>query len=240
MADELGKSYQPPVTVARASQDSPYQETESMSMTHAPNTEELLARVARGDDEARGQLLHRHRARLRRMIALRLDPRLRRRVDPSDVLQESLAEADRKLSDYAGRRPLPFYPWLRQLAWECLVRLHRRHVQAGRRSVRREDPAGPGLSDSSALALAERLAARSSTASAPLRRQELRERLHKALGQLAEADREVLVLRFLEDLSTRELAAVLGVGESAVKMRQLRALQRLRDLLGDDLAEELR
>src|SRR5438477_511720 len=105
-----------------------------MLSTHEPDTEQLLARVARGDDSARGLLLQRHRARLRRMIALRLDPRLRARVDPSDVLQESLAEADQKLSDYARRRPLPFYPWLRQLAWECMTRLHRRHIQAGRRS----------------------------------------------------------------------------------------------------------
>ena len=73
-----------------------------------------------------------------------------------------------------------------------------------------------------------------------MRRRELRDRLHEALGRLAEADREVLVLRFLEDLSTRELAAVLSISDSAVKMRQLRALQRLRNLLGDELAEELR
>ncbi len=210
-----------------------------MLSTHEPDTEQLLAQVVQGDDKARGLLLQRHHDRLRRMIALRLDPRLRRRVDPSDVLQESLAEADRKLSDYARSRPLPFYPWLRELAWETMARLHRRHIQASRRSVRREEAAGPALPDSSAFALAERLVARSGNVSGSLRRQELRTRLHDALGQLGDADREVLVLRFLEDLSTREVAAVMRISESAVKMRQLRALQRLRDLLGDDLAEEL-
>src|SRR5437868_11122394 len=100
-----------------------------MPKMREPDTEQLLARLAQGDEEARGLLLQRHRARLRCMIDLRLDPRLRRRVDPSDVLQESLAEADRKLSDYARSRPLPFYPWLRELAWECMARLHRRHIQ---------------------------------------------------------------------------------------------------------------
>jgi RNA polymerase sigma-70 factor (ECF subfamily) len=227
------------VTFSRALQGSIYREIDIMTATHEPDTEELLARVARGDDEARGPLLKRHQARLRRMIDLRLDPRLRRRVAPSDVLQESLAEADQKLADYARRRPLPFYPWLRQLAWECMVRLYRRHIQARRRSVRREEVVGSGLPDSSVLALAERLAARSGNASDALRRRELQGRLYEGLGRLAEADREVLVLRFLEDLSTRELAEVLQVSESAVKMRQLRALQRLRDLLGDDLAEDL-
>jgi RNA polymerase sigma-70 factor (ECF subfamily) len=210
-----------------------------MTATHEPDTEQLLDRIAAGDPAAPGLLLQRHRGRLRQMVALRLDQRLRRRIDPSDVVQESLAEAAAKLADYARRRNLPFYAWLRQITWEALVRLHRRHIRAGRRSVRREREEAPGLPDESAHQLAARLAARAGSPSAGLRQAELRERLHAALGRLAEADREVLVLRYLEDLSTRELAAVLGLSESAVKMRQLRALRRLRDLLGDDLAEDL-
>jgi RNA polymerase sigma-70 factor (ECF subfamily) len=206
-----------------------------MTSLSQADTEELLRLVARGDRAARGPLLQRHSGRLRRMIDLRLDPRLRARVDPSDVLQESLAEADRKLSDYARRRPLPFYPWLRRLAWEHLAQLHRRHVRARRRSVRREEP--PQLPDESCLRLADRLAARGSSPSAGLRRDELRGRVQGALARLGEADREVLVLRYLEDLAPREIAAVLGVTEAAVKMRQLRALQRLRELLGDEVEE---
>jgi RNA polymerase sigma-70 factor (ECF subfamily) len=202
-----------------------------------PDTEQLLERVARGDDSARGQLLQRHRARLRQMIAIRLDRRLRARLAPSDVLQEALADADQKLTDFAQRRPLPFYPWLRRLAWERLVQLHRRHLQAGRRSVTREQRVLP-LPDGSARQLADCLAARGSSPSARLRQHELRDRLYTALARLGERDREVLVLRYLEELSTAELAAVLGLTEAGVKTRQLRALQRLRDLLGDDLAED--
>jgi RNA polymerase sigma-70 factor (ECF subfamily) len=210
----------------------------SMTATHDPDTEQLLCRVAQGDNAARGRLLERHRQRLRQMIAVRLDRRLQARLDPSDVLQETLAEADQKLSDYA-RRPLPFYPWLRGLAWECLVRLHRQHVRAGKRSVCREEPHGLTLPDESAHELADQLAAKGSNPSARLRHDELRRRLHEALDRLRESDREVLVLRYLEHLSTREMAAVLGLSEAGVKTRQLRALQRLRDLLGNDLAEEL-
>jgi DNA-directed RNA polymerase specialized sigma24 family protein len=58
-------------------------------------------------------------------------------VDPSDVVQDALANAASRLDDYLRDRPLPFYPWLRQLAWDQLVRLHHRHVAAGRRSLRR-------------------------------------------------------------------------------------------------------
>lgn len=203
-----------------------------------PDTEQLLQRYAQGDPAAEGLLLQRHRARLREMIALRLDRHLRARVDPSDVLQEALTDAAHKLADYARQRPLPFYPWLRQLAWARIVQLHRRHVRAAKRSVLREQAALP-LPDESADQLAERLFARSSSPSARLHRAERRHRVQAALARLSDCDREVLVLRYLEHLSTREIAAILGLAEAGAKTRQLRALQRLRDLLGDDIAEDM-
>src|SRR4051794_11198000 len=106
-----------------------------------PDTELLLDRAAGagGDADARNRLLQRHRDRLKRMVAVRSDPRLAARVDPSDVVQEALADAAGKLDGYLRDRPLPFYPWLRRLAAERLVALHRRHVQARRRSVTREE-----------------------------------------------------------------------------------------------------
>jgi RNA polymerase sigma-70 factor (ECF subfamily) len=76
---------------------------------------ELLQAAAKGDDDARQRLLARHRGRLRQMVAVYLDHRLAARVDPSDVVQEALAEAARGLAGYLRERPLPFYPWLRHL-----------------------------------------------------------------------------------------------------------------------------
>src|SRR5947209_12664922 len=105
----------------------------------AVDTDFLLNRAAAGDLGARDQLLGRHRDRLKRMVAVRADPRLAARVDPSDVVQEALADAARKLDGYLRDRPLPFYPWLRRLAWERIVLLHRRHVRAQRRSVTGEE-----------------------------------------------------------------------------------------------------
>jgi len=200
------------------------------------DTDHLLERAAGGDGAARDQLLERHRRRLRRMVAIRFDPRLAARADPSDVVQETLAEAAAGLDRYLRERPLPFYPWLRQLAQRRLIDLHRRHVQARRRSVTREEAAA-GLPDRSALALAERLFGRHSSPSAGLRRQERRERVRAALAALPEPDREVLVLRILEGLPTRETAAVLGISEVAVRSRQVRALERLNTLLGADFLE---
>src|SRR5712692_10348388 len=101
-------------------------------------TEELIERASQGDRLARQELLVRHQARLRQMIAVRMDRRLGARLDPSDVVQEVFADACQKLSDYLRRRPLPFYPWLRQIAWERLVKLHQRHIHAQKRSITRE------------------------------------------------------------------------------------------------------
>jgi DNA-directed RNA polymerase specialized sigma24 family protein len=63
------------------------------------------------------------------MVAVRIDPRLAARVDPSDVVQETLTEAHRRLDDYLAARPVPFYPWLRQLVRDRLADLHRRATE---------------------------------------------------------------------------------------------------------------
>jgi RNA polymerase sigma-70 factor (ECF subfamily) len=205
---------------------------------HEDETERLIEQAQGGDEAAREQLLVRHRARLRQMIAVRLDRRLFARLDPSDVVQEALIDAYLKLPDYLRDRPLPFYPWLRQVAWDRLVELHRRHLQLQKRSVLREAGQGLPLPDDSALQLADRLLGRGSSPSARAQREEQRERVQNALARLAPRDREVLAMRYLEQLAMSEIAAVLGITEGAVKVRHLRALQRFHDLLGGDAAEE--
>ncbi len=200
-----------------------------------PDTDQLLNRMMQGDSAARQALLERHRRRLRKMVAFHIDRRLAARVDPSDVVQEALADAAGRLSDYARSRPLPFYLWLRQLAWDRLIELRRRHISAGKRSVTREEPDVLQLPDESAAQLASRLADLGSSPSEHALRQELGQRVRTALERLAPGERQVLVLRHLEQLSTADAAAVLGIGVGAFKSRHLRALQRLRRLLGDDL-----
>ncbi len=198
---------------------------------HSPDTDELLQRAEQGDGQARQAVLIRHRERLKQMVAVHLDRRLAARVDPSDVVQEALLDAAQGLDEYLRERPVPFYPWLRRLAWERLIELHRRHLHAQRRSVKREEPLALHLSDESAQQLAERVLASQSNPSNYAIRSERRARVRAALDRLGERDREVLVLRHLEQLSTRETAAVLGIREGSVKTRHLRALERLRELL---------
>jgi RNA polymerase sigma-70 factor (ECF subfamily) len=197
---------------------------------HQPDTDQLLDRAGAGDATARGRLLDRHRGRLRGMVAIRLDSRLTARVDPSDLVQETLAEAHRRLDAYLRDRPLPFYPWLRQIAADRLADLHRRHVVSRKRTVAREE-AGLRLADGSELELARRLVGSVSAPSARLRRDDRLQQLRSALAALPDRDREVLVLRHLEQLPPRDIAAVLGIREGAVYTRHLRALERLRRLL---------
>ena len=194
-----------------------------------PDTDALLASAASGDLAARERLLHRHRDRLRRMVSCRLDPRIAPRIDPSDVVQDVLLEANRRLGIYIRTRPLPFYPWLRQIAVDQIGMTHRRHLRAARRSVKREEPAG--LPDASAYELAGRLMDTSAGPSARLRREEQRNHLRAALDRLPERDREILALRYLEQLNTAEVGAVLSITEAAVKMRLLRAIERLHKLV---------
>lgn len=198
-----------------------------------PDTEQLLEQAAAGDALAAQQLLARHRPRLRRLVAVHLDPRVSARIDPSDVVQEALAEAYERLPRYLQERPVSFYPWLRQIAWQRLVKLHRSHISAGRRSVQRERDAILPLSDESVLELAGQLTSSGTEPGQRLVQQEIRERVRAALDRLRQQDRELLVMRYLEHLSMKEISEVLLVTPAAAKMRHARALLRLEVFLSD-------
>lgn len=182
------------------------------------------------NDRSRAEeLLMKHRSRLRRMVAARLDPRLVGRIDPSDIVQEAYIEAFDKLPNYVREQPLPVYPWLRQLAANRLSDAYQKHLHAQRRSVTREIHLG--LSSASIGELAGRLVSFGSTPSRQLAQQELQQEVREALDRLSVVDREVLILRFVEQLSNQETAEVLGISPEAVGMRRIRALRKMSDLL---------
>jgi RNA polymerase sigma-70 factor (ECF subfamily) len=198
------------------------------------DTDRLVELAAAGRADAVDELLARHRQRLRRMIAVRLDARLGTRVDPSDVVQETLFAAHRKLAAYLRNPVVPFHAWLRQLAWDRLNELHRFHFRE-RRSVDREQRWTPAmLSDESALSLVGGLTSGRSTPGEQAVRYELLRRVREALARLRETDREILIMRHLEELSVQEVATILGIAEGTVKSRHFRALEKLKGLLHDD------
>jgi RNA polymerase sigma-70 factor (ECF subfamily) len=172
------------------------------------------------------------------MVAVRMDPRLASRLDPSDVVQEALLEAHRQLPTWLLDSPMAFYPWLRQIAWNRLVDLHRRHVLARHRSVSREVSLERQIADQSASRLAELLLSRESGPVSRMLREEIRNRVHDAIRRLPPEYREVLILRQLEQLSITEIAQVVGIPEGTVKSRHFRGLAELRALLEDDRRSE--
>jgi RNA polymerase sigma-70 factor (ECF subfamily) len=190
-------------------------------------TRRLLERAQAGDPEAREQLVARHRPFLHQLVALRFDPRLRTRVDPSDVVQEAQLDAFRRLPDYLRRRPMPFRLWLRKTIQERLLKVQRRHMDTRRRAVGREVP----LPDGSSAALGPQLLDPGSAPGAHLDRTAIARRVREAVARLPEADREVLLMRNFEGLSNPEIGYLLGLDPGAVSKRHGRALLRLRALL---------
>jgi RNA polymerase sigma-70 factor (ECF subfamily) len=192
-------------------------------------TQRLLQQVRVGDPQAFDELFARHRPYLRQVIDLRLDPKLRTRVDPSDVVQETQLEAFRRLPDYLDRRPMAFRLWLRKTAHERLLMVKRHHRGAARRSVQREVP----LPDGSSFQLAQQILDRGLTPGQQAERRELARQVREAVGRLSEIDREILLMRNLEGLSNHDVAQVLQIDPDAASQRYGRALLRLRKLLVD-------
>jgi RNA polymerase sigma-70 factor (ECF subfamily) len=192
-------------------------------------TQRLLQQVRAGDPQALDQLFARHRPYLSQLVELRLDPKLRQRVDPSDVVQEAQLEATRRLEGYLRQPVMPFRLWLRQLAQDRIGMLRRYHLGAARRAVGRE----VALPDRSSLMLAQQFLARGATPSQQLDQQELARRVRQAVGQLPEADQEVLLMRTFEGLSFEEVGYMLQIDPAAARKRHGRALLRLGKILAD-------
>ncbi len=200
----------------------------------ADETQILLKHVEAEGAPAAERLWERHREPLRRLIGARLDPVLARRLDASDVVQDVLLKASLRLSDYLRKPSMPFQLWLRQIARDHIIDEYRRHRLAARRSLDRERPLGlAAFADRSSLELAAQLRDPNLTPAASALRHELERRFRTALEQLDESDREMVLMRHFEQLSNGEIAQILGVSEAAAGMRHLRALRRLRAILGE-------
>jgi len=202
------------------------------------NTQVLLDAAREGDDDAVNQLLERHRGPLRRMVALRLDRKVQRRVDVSDVVQEVMAEASGRLSKYLDDPVMAFHLWLRQIAWDHIIDTYRRHRVSAKRNMDLEQPMMSGNGpDESTIELAVQLSDPDLTPAAVATQKEIAEKVEAAIGRLEETDREVILMRHYEHLSNLEIAEVLGLNPPAASMRYLRAVRRLRQLLEEEEAE---
>lgn len=169
------------------------------------------------------------------MVALRVDAGVRRRLDASDIVQDALLIASKRLPDYLSKRPMPFLVWLRVLTRQAMIGQLRHHLGAQERDAKREVSAEVvGRTSANSGMVADRLAKSAISPGDQVAREELRERVVGALEALDELDREVLVMRHFEHLSNKEVAAELGIETSAASKRHLRALDRLRRGMAGD------
>lgn len=202
------------------------------------NTQQLLQQVKVGDAAAVNRLLDRHRQSLRRLVQMRLDRRIQRRLDVSDVVQDVLVEANRRLADYLQNPGMAFHLWLRQIAKDRIIDAHRRHRVSTKRSVDREQPLQAGPPDGSTLDLAARIYDPEVTPATAAAQQEIAHQVEEAITRLNELDAEIIYMRHYEQLSNQEIAQVLQLTEPAASMRYLRAVRRLRTLLLDPNSAE--
>jgi len=192
----------------------------------------LVQQAAAGDERAVDELFSRFRPRLKRMVHLRLNRRLQGRVDDSDVIQEAFLDAARKLPEYAAEPQLPFFLWLRNLTGLKLTEVHRRHLGSQMRDADLEVSLHRGaLPEANSVSLAAHLLGTMTTASEAAVKAETRLLVQEALNGMDSIDREILALKHFEQLSTSEIAQVLGMSKAGAGSRYLRAIKRLRAVL---------
>ena len=197
-----------------------------------PDLRDLLRRASGGEAAACEELFSRYRARLKRMIHLRMSRRLQGRVDDSDVLQEAFVDVSRRLAEYASDPKLPFFLWLRHLTGLKLVEIHRKHLGAQLRDADREVTLHRGgLPEADSASLAAQLLGTVTSPSQAVIKAETRLLVQEALNRMDPIDREVLALKHFEQLSTSEIAQVLGLSKAGAGSRYLRAIKRLREIL---------
>jgi RNA polymerase sigma-70 factor (ECF subfamily) len=192
-------------------------------------TVQLIEKARSGHGEAFERLFDRHRPYLKKVVGLRLDAAIRKRVDPSDVVQDTYLEAHRRFGKYVQSPKLPFRLWLRQMACDQSMKAHRRHRKTARRSVDCEI----ALPEQSSLLLAKRLQGMMSTPSQTLQRKETARLIRDAIEKLPQHERDVVIMRHFEGLSNQEIGVLLNAEPATVSKRHGRAMLRLHEILFD-------
>lgn len=169
------------------------------------------------------------RERLRLFVKHRTDERLLGRVDWDDVLQETFIVVQKRYPEFIANPGVPFYVWMRALASQALIGLHRLHLGAKKRAVGREVSLHERLPfHSTSTSLAGLLAASGQSPSNAAMQSEQLEAVRETMDQMSDMDREVLVLRHMEHMTNGEVAAALDIDKSTATKRYIRALQRIK------------
>ena len=178
------------------------------------------------------ELWMQNRDRLVRLIATRMSPVLLRRMSPDDVAQETYLACGRRVRFLRECPEVPMFVKLRKLALQTIADMERKHLAAGKRDAMKESYAAESDNDVTVNALS-RFADTLVGPRTHLERMELLEQTRKAMRELPDTDREILELRHFEELSNTECAAALGIEVKAASIRYVRALKRMKDIMGN-------
>ena len=200
--------------------------------TAAEVSDRLVAGMRGGNQQALAEVFSAYRERLKRIVRFRLDYRLARRVSDSDVLQDTYIAAAKRLEHFSQHPEMSPFLWLRLLIGQQLIDVHRHHLQAEMRDVRKEVSLQQSQpSPHTSLAIAAKLVGQLTAVSELVARAERIQRLEATLNGMDPTDREVIALRHFEELSNLETAGVLNIEPAAASKRYIRAMAKLGQLM---------
>lgn len=204
-------------------------EQNTAKMTAIENERRLLALAESGDAAALHDLLNVYFAKLVVIASYRMHPRLASRVDPQDVVQDAFVDATRRFTNGQRDSRIPIFIWLRLLTVQRVAEIHRRHFGTQSRDAGREVSIfyGPTPHSTSAV-LAAQLIGKDTSPSQAYVKSESKRLLEQKLNEMDPKDRQVLELRYFEQLSNQETARILDMTETATSSRFVRALQKLK------------
>ena len=198
----------------------------------------LVESLRNGDNKVLAELFSLYRNQLRRMVSVRMDYRMKGRLDESDVLQEAYIDAEKRVEHFLKSDDVPFIVWLRQITTQTMINLYRRHLGTQRRDAARELSTRKKFSqNATSYALADQLVDNLTSPSHKAMRTELLEEVHKALDSMEPIDQEILTLRHFEELGNKETAEILGIQQATASIRYIRALKRLKQVLSSILPD---
>ncbi len=200
-------------------------------MSNDPTNE--LQRLTEGGEAALAELFSEYRERLERIVSFRLEPRIRGRLDPADVLQEAYLEIARRYHEYIQNPSVSLFVWLRQRTLQTMIDLHREHFREKRDPNRENRYVSQPNSQTTSMSIARFLLDEVTSPSQAAVDAEESQRLHAALESMQEVDREVLALRHFEHLSNLQVAEILGLSPTAASNRYIRAAARLSEIVAN-------
>lgn len=207
---------------------------ENRRVDHGMSTTRLVVASKLGDNDALGQLLEQYRGYLLMLAHRYLSPRLRRRVDPADLVQITCLEAKRDLASFRGETPAEFAGWLRGMLKHNVASAVTRHITTQKRSIDREvSLATAGPDDSGRHTWIRQMPGSGTSPSGVAMRAEQVLQLLEALHQLPETQAEAIRLRYMEGLPLAEIVERMGKSDTAVAGLLKRGLKRLRAILGE-------